>query len=232
MPAKLLQVQIQPYFPEPIQVRGNVAAERYIVTLSFIRAVMAGHFISVMAIVGVAVLLEPVLTLRQSGLVFLASLLALTLVRRFVKGGMAENALSLLLQAPTVWSLGTAVRLLADAGAPVWIVLAAYALACAYGALCGRDFSFVGQFAVTTIALAITLPVVCLAGWIGWGEAAAWGLIALAYVLFFVYDLAALLSRRRLGEEPAAVADLYRDLLNFATYSVRVFLHWRRFKFV
>jgi hypothetical protein len=69
-------------------------------------------------------------------------------------------------------------------------------------------------------------------GSVAWPEATFWGAAGLGYVLFFVYDLAALLSRRRLREVPAAVADLYRDLLNFITYSVRIVLHWRRFRFI
>jgi hypothetical protein len=43
-----------------------------------------------------------------------------------------------------------------------------------------------------------------------------------------VYDLAALMSRRRQHETWAAVADLFRDVLNVFGYSYRVVRHWRR----
>ena len=225
-------MHVQPYFPEPLEVRKNVAKERYMVTLSFIRSAMVGHAISAVAVIGVAMLLEPVISMSQSIIVFLACLLALTLVRRFARGGTADNTLSLLLLAPTVWSLGTLMRIIEDSGSPVWILGLGYGLASVYGAFCGRDFSFVGQAFLAILALAVTLVVVCLTTMLAWMDALLWGLVASAYVFYYVYDLAALLSRRRLGEEPAAVADLYRDLLNFLTYSVRVVLHWRRFRFI
>lgn len=224
-------MHVQPYFPEPITVRGNVAAESYGVTLRFIRTVMGGHFLSVALTAGVAGF-PPVVDTQAAVRVFLACLLALTLVRRLLKGGAADNLVSLALLVPTVASLGTLVRLGYDAGLPVWIPFLAYLLACAYGAVCGRDFSFVGQFVITAASLTVALVAASLIGWLGWPEAALWGLGALALGLYYTYDLAALLSRRRLQEAPAAVADLYRDLLNFLTYSVRIVLHWRRFRFI
>lgn len=225
-------MHIQPYFPEPEVVSRNAASERYIVTLSFIRAVMAGHFVSALAVVGVALLLPNTLPIQFAAVIFLGCLVALTLVRRLLKGGPADNLLSLLLMAPTVWSLGSIVATGIDAGLPLWVPAGAYTVAGIYGAVCGRDFSFVGQFMVTLIAMTMTLPVAAFFGVLDWPDALLWGLASMVYVFFYVYDLAALLSRRRLGEEPAAVADMYRDLLNFLTYSVRIVLHWRRFRFI
>jgi hypothetical protein len=224
-------VQIQPYFPEQIEISGNVAAERYLVTLGFILRVMAGHFLSVAMVASVAAM-GAALTMEAALAVAGASLLALTLVRRLLHGRQPDNVLSALLMAPTVWSFGNVVRLLSDAGEPVWVVGAAYLASCAYGLFCGRDFSFVGQFIVTVYATLAALVAGVLLGHLTMAEAAVWGAVALVYAFYYVYDLAALLSRRRLGEEPAAVADLYRDLLNFLTYSVRVVLHWRRFRFI
>ncbi len=225
-------MHIQPYFPEPEVVSRNAASERYIVTLSFIRAVMAGHFVSALCTAGVALLIEDFPSLQVAASVFVASLVALTLVRRLLDHAPWDNALSLLLMAPTVWSLGSIARIGLDAGLPLWIPATAYAVACTYGAVCGRDFSFVGQFMVTLISMTVVLTTVTIARIVTLADAALWGVASMVYVFFFVYDLAALLSRRRLGEEPAAVADLYRDLLNFLTYSVRVVLHWRRFRFI
>ena len=48
------------------------------------------------------------------------------------------------------------------------------------------------------------------------------------FIFYVVYDLSALLTRRRLGEEMGANADLFRDILNFTTYWARVRSHWRR----
>ena len=222
-------MHIQPYFPEPIEVRGNVANERYAVRLSFIRAVLAGHALSVAAIVAVAIAYVPVLNATALSLFLFADLLALTLVRRFFPGKSLEGALSFLILLPTLFAVGCLVRIAHEGGAPVWLVFLSYLVASVYGALCGRDYSFVGQFVITVMALTTVTVVSVLIGALVWQEALLWWSVSTAFVFYFVYDLAALLRRRRLGEEPAAVADLYRDLLNFTTYSVRVFLHWRRF---
>ena len=226
------QVQIQPYFPEPLEISGNVARERYLVTLGFILRTMAGHFLSVAATVVVAAMPPSRVTLLASALVFLGCLLTLTLVRRFLHGRRPDNLLSTALMVPTLWSLGVTLRSLHDAGQAVWIVGAAYLFASAYGLFCGKDFSFVGQFVLTTFATALTAVAAVALGAVSGAQALLWAAVALVYVFYYVYDLAALLSRRRLGEEPAAVADLYRDLLNFLTYSARVVLHWRRYRFV
>jgi FtsH-binding integral membrane protein len=225
-------VQIQPYFPEPIEVAGNVAAERYLVTLGFVLRTMAGHFLSVCAAAVVAVVAPPIVGLGVATAVFFASLLALTVLRRLLHGRMLDNLLSTLLMIPTLWSLGTVLRHLHDSGHPVWIVGAAYLLASAYALFCGSDFSFVGQFMLTGMASVAVVGAAVLAGAVGWAQGLEWLGLALVFVFYYVYDLAALLSRRRLREEPAAVADLYRDLLNFLTYSVRIVLHWRRFRFL
>jgi hypothetical protein len=224
-------MHIQPYFPEQIEVSRNAAGERYIVTLSYVRAVMAGHFVTALAVAGVAVLAKPTLDLQSALTVFLGSLLLLTIVRRVLDGGWLDNGLSLLLMAPTAWSLGAMARIGLDAGLPLWIPAAAYAYASVYGALCGRDLSFVGQYVIAAAGLLVTVLGALVLGLLEWQDATLWTLVALVYNFYFVYDLAALLSRRRLGEEPAAVADLYRDMLNALTYSVRVYLHWRRYRF-
>ncbi len=225
-------MQIQPYFPEPVVVSRNVAAERYMVTLGFIRRVMLGHFVSVACVAAAAMRLEPLFDLGTNVTVFFACLFALTVARRVLCGGLADNLASFLLLLPTVWSLAAIVRTAYDAGHPVWIVGLCYVAASLYGAFCGRDFSFVGQFVITTFTTLAIIGATGLGGLASWPEAAFWGCAGLGFVLYYVYDLAALLSRRRLGEETAATADLYRDLLNFITYSVRIVLHWRRFRFI
>ena len=230
--ARIRAVQIQPYFPEPVEVSRNAASERYGVTLGFIRSTMAGHALSAGGVAAVAWLMVPVVSFEVAGYAFLGCLLALTVFRRVLDGGAVDNVLSLALLVPTVWSLGTMLRLAADSGSPVWILGAGYVLASAYGVFCGRDFSFVGQLVLTTVSLTTIVVATIFLSSLGWAEAARWGLLTLAYVTYYVYDLAALLTRRRLGEAPAAVADLYRDLLNFITYSVRIVLHWRRFIFI
>ncbi len=48
------------------------------------------------------------------------------------------------------------------------------------------------------------------------------------FVTYLLYDMASLLARRRVGEEFAAVVDLYRDVFNFFGYAVRMVKHWRK----
>lgn len=225
-------MQILPYFPEPVEVVGNVASERYRVTNGFVKRVMAGHFVSALAVASVAEFLVPSVDLDAAAWIFLGSLVALTVVRRMLDGGVMENWLGFILMLPTVWSLGTVLRHLSDSGLPVWVFGLSYLFASLYATVCGRDFSFVGQFVLTTLATVASMVVATLLGYLTWIEAVAWGALGLTFAFYYVYDLAALLSRRRLGEETAAVADLYRDMLNFLTYSVRVVLHWRRFRFI
>ncbi|HXH61638.1 MAG TPA: hypothetical protein VNI20_09815 [Fimbriimonadaceae bacterium] len=222
----------QPIFPEPIQVAGNVAGGRYGEIVLFIRKTMLGHCASVGLVCLSAVLFGEPQPIKILAIIFVASLLALTAARRFLKGGTPGNFASILLLAPTIWSLGGLVRYGWDAGLPVWILASGYLCALIYGLVSGKDFSFVGQFVITTVVMAIILPSTVLLGAVRASDALLWGCVTLAYVFFFVYDLAALLSRRRPGEAVAAVADLYRDLLNFVTYSVRIALHWRRFRFI
>ncbi len=225
-------MQIQPYFPEPVVVSRNVASERYIVTLGFIRRVMAGHFATLVCVAVMAVTAAPLVDLATSTIALFICLLALTMLRRLLPGGTLDNVLSFLIMMPTLWSLATMCRHALDAGHPIWIVGPGYLVANLYGALCGRDFSFVGQFAIAAMATCVFVVSAGLSGFAAWPDAVLWGCAGLTFVLYYVYDLAALLSRRRLGEETAATADLYRDLLNFLTYSVRIVLHWRRFRFI
>jgi FtsH-binding integral membrane protein len=90
------------------------------------------------------------------------------------------------------------------------------------------DFSFVGQFVLSLIASTVILAVAALA--LGIEPAKAGFLLGAnaIYLFYLVYDSASLLARRRLGEEIAAVVDLYRDVFNVFGYLVRVARHWRK----
>ena len=56
-------------------------------------------------------------------------------------------------------------------------------------------------------------------------QALIWNSVGLFYM---VYDLAALMSRRKTTEAWASVVDLYRDVFNFMGYFPRVLIHWNR----
>ena len=111
---------------------------------------------------------------------------------------------------------------------PVWAALVGAACSALYAVLCGRDFSFVGQFVLAWIVSS---------GFVAWiatmehlvpgnaAQALAWNT---AFLLYLVYDTASLLSRRRRGEALAAVVDLFRDVLNVLGWTLRVVQHWRQ----
>ena len=125
-------------------------------------------------------------------------------------------------------SVGCLSSHLAQNGWAVWAIPFAVLSGSAYVALCGRDLSFVGMFFASVAgSVALSAVVVWARGWEGFAlyQAAA---IAAGFAFYYVYDLAALLSRRRLREEWGAVVDLYRDLLNFIGYVPRVWTHWKK----
>lgn len=222
-------MNVQPYFPEPLVVEGNVADERYLVRLGFVRRVVAVHYVSILAIAIVAATTRAT-DLGLAAWVVAGSLLALSLTRRLAPHSRADLAVSALLMGPLLISLGLLAGYGASVGMPWWPTLVACTAAAGYTALCGRDFSFVGQFAMSAIATIVVVATAAILGRATTGEAMLGLILALSYLFYFVYDLAALLTRRRLGEEFAAVVDLFRDCLNVISYSFRVVDHWRKFR--
>jgi FtsH-binding integral membrane protein len=117
---------------------------------------------------------------------------------------------------------------LLHAGYPVWAPLTGIAATAAYTGLCGRDFSFVGQYLLSLIASSVSLAVLAPILHQTPGQA-AWAMGADAiYLTFFCYDLASLMSRRRANESLAAAVDLYRDVFNVLGWIVRCIRHWKR----
>lgn len=223
-------MNIQPYFPEPDVVPGNAAAESYGARLRFIRQVIGLHFLTVASIGVVAYKTPSDLNSRPALWGALACLLALTLVRRLAPHSKWDFAASFVLLFPLLASLGVLVRSGIEFGLPLWSMGIGAVCALLYATLCGRDFSFLGQFTIAGAATIVANIVLASLGHLGTTGALAACTIALSYLAYFVYDLAALLTRRRLGEVLPATADLYRDVLNFTTYSFRVVQHLRKFR--
>jgi len=223
-------VNVQPYFPEPIAVSDNIGADRYDVRHRFIRAVVAGYLGSLVIPAALPIVLSEPVPLSISGATVVAALLILSLIRKLAPHGRADLLAIALCALPVLGGRGALTHALTALGWPVWMLGLAIGFAGLYTFLCGRDFSFLGQY---VLALGATLPVaIPLAWWLGIPPArVAWtSLAAAAFLFFWVYDLAALLTRRRKGEEVQAVADLYRDCLNILSYSFRVIDHWRKFR--
>ncbi len=216
-----------PFVPQQIEIPGNVATEPYMVRLGFIRRVVVAYCVSVGLVVGLSYL-DIVFGFAQAAILTVSSLLALSLVRGLVKGKTYEQLISALVAPFLFFGLSQMIATGPERGWPQWAVAIGPLGILIYTCACGRDLSFMGMFLLTGVFKAITLTIFTAMGYFEPRIAVEVGLIGLALVFFLVYDLAALLTRRRLGEEVGAVLDLYRDVLNFSTYTVRVVRHWRK----
>jgi hypothetical protein len=217
------------YIPDPIEIPGNVTLQPYRVRLRFIRRMQALQIASIFIVAGLANLNQvPLIPLWPALITLLAWLIALCLVRIGLRSTRSEVVFSSVL-IPILLALVTlAARSVIHAGAPLWAVVFGPVFAYVYSLFCGRDFSFVGQFVLSLIASTVAVAAVILVmGHQGLYALEAIGLNA-AFLTYFVYDGASLLSRRRVGEEIAAVTDLYRDVLNIFGYVPRVVHHWHK----
>jgi len=223
---------LQPYFPEPIAVLRNVAEARHKLRVAFVRRVVLGHFLSVLVVAVCALIVPTQLPIGFLAGSFFLGLVLLSIQRRTLFGGNKDNALSLIILAPSLFFLGQLLRVLHDLGWPVLALIPATASLAVYALLCGNDFSYVGQFVLCSVVTIMSLVAMWAAGEYSVGQVWIGSTLAIAFLLYFAYDLSMMVKRRRFKEEPAAVADLYRDLLNIVTYSVRVYFHWRKFRFM
>ena len=216
------------YIPDPIEIPGNVTEQPYRVRLTFIRRVLSLHLLSAAGVVGVALSPIPMVGLPTIALCLLIMLVLACFVRINMRGKKAEVIFSIVLLPGLLVLVGLTLKALGHAGLPVWSMAVGLIAAYTYALICGRDFSFVGQLVLALIASSTFIAGISL--WLGHPglyAAEALGLNA-AYLIYYVYDAASLMSRRRLGEELAAVVDLYRDVLNFFGYVPRVVHHWHK----
>lgn len=220
-------MNVPPYIPPQIEIPGNVAEEKYPVRVAFVKRVTMLHTASVGLILGISLTPYPLLSFHWALISTVASLLGLSLVRGVAKGWRHEQILSAAFVPVLIGGLASLVQsAVFDAGWPLWAFGLPALGHLLYALFCGRDFSFTGMFVlVFGGATAFTM----LMSWLEPGAqpyTLMW-LIMVGSTGFFTYDLAALQTRRRLGQEIGAALDLYRDLLNFTTYPVRVINHWR-----
>lgn len=218
------------YIPEPDAIPRNVTKEKYPLRLVFIRQVMV-RFMATVA--GIAVLatfggpIEPEKVLNVL-LIFFGLLVVSSVIRTVLRFNPKEASVAEVV--PFLLCLGYALvfSMAKQFGLPVWSALIGLGCFFAYSSLCGRDFSFVGGFVLSLIASSVFIATIMVVQKSSPGvssQALGWNAAVLLYV---VYDLAALMSRRQVHERWAAVADLYRDPLNFVGYMIRVIKHWRR----
>jgi hypothetical protein len=216
------------YIPSPIEVPGNVAEERHGARLRFIRRVSVLHFLSLLVIGGLSMLEMPAVPLIPNLIELALLLLLLSLIRIGTRATRNDLLISSSLLPILIVSLALVVKTLNNDGWPIWGVAVGAGSAVIYALCCGRDFSFVGQFFLSLIASSVVLAVAAITFGIQPHQASfLLGANAL-YLFYLVYDSASLLARRRLGEEAAAIVDLYRDVFNIFGYFLRVARHWRK----
>ncbi len=218
------------YVPDPLEVPGNVADEPHFVRIAFIRRVTMLHLASVAILGALAGLPWPQVDFLVALGPLVAVLITLDFWRIWQRGRRVEASLSAGLL-PVVLTLGGwAAHEGLQRGLPVGELVAGLICAGIYTGLCGRDFSFVGCATLSAICSTVALAAFSVnAGFTARQAAAALAANA-AYLVYFEYDLASLMSRRRRGEELAAVVDLYRDVFNVFGYAVRLVRHWKKHK--
>lgn len=221
---------VQPYFPEQIEIKGNIASEPYDVRLGFIRRTVALHTLTVLLVAAVAWFVPSPLSMRTALATFFAILVSLSIIRLISHRGRVDIIFSGILLPALLVILGWVLRLAFDVGWPSWCLGFAVLGGALYTLVCGRDFSFVGQYFIAAIIALVGIAVVAWLLRPGGLVLANAAVFTLAFLGYYVYDLAALLTRRKKGEELGAVTDLYRDVLNGFTYIGRVVQHWRRFR--
>lgn len=227
-------MQVQPYFPVPEVVAGNVASAPYDARLRFIRKLADRHLLMILGGTGIASVLvhwvpESIPPFWTDVILLVVSLLIASGLRKLGPGRGPDKLSQLFIPIVVVLAarLAGALMLL---GIDVWPVPVASLATWLYARLCGRDFSFVGQF---VLSLLFTLGLIIGAGlyfhrpYVNWGTGLP---IAILWLSYLTYDSAALLQRRRPNEVWMAVLDLFRDTLNFISYTFKVIHHWRTFR--
>ncbi|MFQ3669383.1 MAG: hypothetical protein SNJ61_10915 [Fimbriimonadaceae bacterium] len=221
-------MHVPPFIPQPIEIPRNVTTERYGVRLGFVRRVAALHFLSVGLVAAGSSAPWPEWSPWWPAGGTLGMLVVLTLVRALARGRHREQLLSISLAPILLIFLAWLVRDLAAMGWPMWAPAIGLGCAVAYALTCGRDLSFVAMVVIPTVVSSMLIALAAYTSGLPAGVIGSALALNFAFVFYIVYDLASLLSRRRLREEAGAVVDLYRDILNFLGYGVRVVRHWRR----
>ncbi len=215
------------YVPEQIEINGNVAEAKWSVIVGFIRRVTTMHLVTILVVAFLVDLPVAVMGLEASVPFLLAALIGLSLTRGIGKGKRWEQQLSWVLAPVMLVTLASLLRELGNLNWPIAAMVVGPAIACAYAWVAGRDLSFLGMFLFAAGISTAVLVTLCREWRIQAIEAAV---VNGVWVFYYVYDLAALLTRRRLGEEWGSVLDLYRDVLNVTTYPIRVLRHWVKYR--
>ena len=215
------------YIPQPIEIPGNITDDSWTNQLKFLRLVTKWHLGTVIVLI-LFTYLPHHLQLPEAITTAFLSLLILSFTRIFTRGTAWDLRVSTALLFPVLYALSAVVQILAKQGWPTWAPIVGLGYAAAYTALCGRDFSFMGQYLLALVLSSVAIAVVAVSYSMPNKEAALAMALNALYLTFYCYDLASLMSRRRKGEEFAASIDLYRDVFNLLGWCSRCISHWRK----
>lgn len=217
------------YVPLPDEVVGNVAQAPYLARLGFIKRVSLRHLLSIWLLVPFTVGINwPSVGLLYAVVTLAMGLIALDLWRIAVRGRAIEAKVTEVLLIPLLGLVAWTLNQATDLGWPVWPLLVGPTCSFIYTLLCGRDYSFVGNYFLSLIGSTLITALILRQLHLD-PVHRTWSLsINALYLSYFIYDLASLQARRRVNEEFAAVVDLYRDIFNFPGYLLRVMKHWQR----
>lgn len=216
------------FIPEPLEVPGNITVLPWRERVGFVRRVIVAHLLSMVGIGALSYIQLPDVAPWRAWCFALATLVLLDIIRIARRGRTDEAVLSTTFFPLAAFALAYAVGTSERAGWPVWAIPVGPTMMFLYALVAGRDFSFVGGILLASIGTLLAVSTVCLSFEAARNQA-PWALaFSLGYLVYFVYDLASLQSRRRPNEVGGAVVDLHRDVLNFVSYVPRVVSHWRR----
>ena len=227
-------MQAQSLFPEPVTVEGCVASCEYSKRLEFTRALLIG-FVITWALIAAMVITLPLIDgwgKLQYGLTAVGLGLLSTIIRKLLHLGPWDARVSPFITILILAAVAGYLKAFHASGWPIWLLSLPPLSILGYILLCGRDFSFLGMAVLGFIACAIAYLAMAAFGtlpWIYMWEASG---LAILFHFFVSYDLAMIMKRRQPREVIEGVCDLYRDPLNFFTYGIRVWSHWRRYRFV
>lgn len=218
-------------FPVPYTVPNCVDDQPYPDKIKFIKRTLVGHLITIFAIAITAQYVHLPLNDIQLLLILAGILITMTVLRLTIKSGRIEQSLSVLLLLAAIPLLGQLCRDIYTIGYPILIFLIAATLTGLYTLLAGRDFSFPGLVTICSITLIPILLILRHQEIPTFESVAFTWIIGTTYLVYVAYNLSMILKRRTMAEVPTAIADFYRDSLNFLTYPVRVYFHWRKYQF-
>jgi len=216
------------YVPPKLEVEGNVAEARHSVRVRFLQSVVGLNAASLVGAWLVALTPLPAVGWPVAAFMVAGLLILLDVWRIARRGEPIEARVSATMLPLAVFAFGWLAREVESTGFPVWAVLLGPGFLLLYTLIAGRDFSFIGAFALAWIGSSVAVAALTLSGGLE-GPIGIYALLANTVTLLYsVYDLSSILYRRRVGEEWAAVLDLYRDVFNIFGYIPRLVGHWRR----